>query len=669
LQVDLQQTVNSVALQHGWPEGELLQIAGDGSDRKFYRFSSGPSGSTSIVMKGAGDLAAAQRGNAQWLQVREHLAGCGIRVPEVLAELREVAAVVMEDFGDTTLAERVQELVVKEDFAGVEELYGQAAAIIATMLAAAIDDAHWLGECAFDQAKFNYELEFFLLHYVKNLAGVVLADAELAALRREIVALTHYLVQLPMRGVHRDFHSRNLMVCADGKLGVIDFQDMRRGPVAYDVVSLYFDAYVPLTLPQRYKLLEDGLATICRNTGMGRDLFSRDSWQAMLLQRQLKAIGSFAYLAVVKGKKNFLAYIAPAGEIVASVKNGRWPALSSSASPLTYSGIILAAGKGERLFPLTASLPKPLLPFAGVEVISYATLLLLRAGIRDLTINVHHLGEQLIAYADRNPFGVRFKISDERSELLGTGGAVRAISASYANQEYKGIVVMNGDIITDFPVDKLLAYHQQENALATMALLPRPNPPEQNVWCLKGRVVAIGGETAPCSGATPHGFACIHVLSPEFLRLLPDKNVFGIMEVYRRALAEGALIAGLAQQVFWYDIGTPEAYVRAHHALLEYWDRTPFSASFDPLGVIALQEYSSKKMKFLSSKEGGPRLVAEDQAHRSDISLGSFVVINEECTIATGARIENTVLLSRSTVAAGETVTRTIVSPHCLIKC
>lgn len=142
------------------------------------------------------------------------------------------------------------------------------------------------------------------------------------------------------------------------------------------------------------------------------------------------------------------------------------------------------------------------------------------------------------------------------------------------------------------------------------------------------------------------------------------------MEVYRQALAEGALIAGLPHhQVFWYDIGTPQAYVRAHHALLAYWDKTPFSASYDPLGVIALQEYSGKKMKFLSSQAGGPRLVAEDQAYRHDIFLGSFVVINQDCTIAAGATFEDTVLLSHSTVAAGETITRTIVSPHCHIKC
>jgi NDP-sugar pyrophosphorylase family protein len=331
-----------------------------------------------------------------------------------------------------------------------------------------------------------------------------------------------------------------------------------------------------------------------------------------------------------------------------------------------YVGVILAAGKGERLFPLTTTIPKPLLPFAGIEVISYAGYALRQAGVERLLINVHHLGEQLIAYGKNNPFGFRFTVSDERAELLGTGGALAAMREL---RDGCGIVAMNGDIITDFPVGALMDFHEATGAAATLALLAKPNPPEQNVWCHQGRIVALGGEVPPVAGATAHGFACIQVLGEEFLELLPEKKSYGIMEIYRIAIARGMHIAGFSSEAFWYDIGTPQAYLQAHRALLSWWAKKPFTPSYDPLGVIALQDICGKRMQFLPSQLGGPSLLAANYSLPEDTVLGPFVVIDENCAVAKGVRLAEAVLLSNCKVEAGQTVVRAILAPDCVVSC
>ncbi len=331
-----------------------------------------------------------------------------------------------------------------------------------------------------------------------------------------------------------------------------------------------------------------------------------------------------------------------------------------------FVGVILAAGKGERLFPLTSTIPKPLLPFAGIEVISYAAYALRQAGVERLLVNVHHLGEQLIAYGKNNPFGFSFAVSDERDALLGTGGALAAMEGL---REGCGLLVVNGDIITDFPLSSLLDFHKEEAVVATMALLPKPLPRELKIWCKEGRVLAIGGEEAPQLGATPHGFACMQVLGEEFLELLPAKKSFGIMETYRLAIARGLAIGGFCREAFWYDIGTPQAYLQAHRALLSWWAKKPFSSSYDPLGVIALQEICGKKMQFLPSQLGGPSLLAANYSLPEDTVLGPFVVIDENCAVAKGVKLAEAVLLSRSSVAAGQTVVRAILSPDWIVPC
>ena len=116
----------------------------------------------------------------------------------------------------------------------------------------------------------------------------------------------------------------------DESVAIIDFQDARLGPPSYDLVSLVFDSYVPISIESRLELLEKGLAYIRSSAGQAAYDRAKEEWRPMLLQRQLKAIGSFGYLTVDKHKGDYLRNVAPALQTLldAGVQDSRWPFLS-----------------------------------------------------------------------------------------------------------------------------------------------------------------------------------------------------------------------------------------------------------------------------------------------------------------------------------------------------
>jgi len=163
---------------------------------------------------------------------------------------------------------------------------------------------------AFDTETFFRELGFFLQHAVEGLWGRKLSGVVRRELDSRFLGLCREVAAYPHVFTHRDYHSRNLMVCG-GELAVLDFQDARLGPVTYDLVSLLRDAYVPLEPAVQRQMVAHYL-DLCREAG-GIPLPDGDDFrQAFLrtgLQRNLKALGTFAYQAHVMGRQRYLESI------------------------------------------------------------------------------------------------------------------------------------------------------------------------------------------------------------------------------------------------------------------------------------------------------------------------------------------------------------------------
>jgi MurNAc alpha-1-phosphate uridylyltransferase len=205
--------------------------------------------------------------------------------------------------------------------------------------------------------------------------------------------------------------------------------------------------------------------------------------------------------------------------------------------------MILAAGRGERMRPLTDHTPKPLLPVAGRPLIEHLIAALVADGFREIVVNTAHLGELIERQlGDGGRLGVRLAYSRE-GEALETGGGIRQALPLLGDEPF---LVVNGDIATDFPFARL---RQPPSGLAHLVLVPNPSHHGRGDFALVGGRVAEDGEVR-------HTFSGIGVYRPELFADRPPGR-FPLAPLLRAAMAREA-VSGELYPGFWMDIGTAE---------------------------------------------------------------------------------------------------------------
>lgn len=225
--------------------------------------------------------------------------------------------------------------------------------------------------------------------------------------------------------------------------------------------------------------------------------------------------------------------------------------------------MILAAGLGTRLRPLTGTLPKPLLPIAGRPLIVWNLLLLRRYGVTEVMINLHHLGHLIEqALGSGSEFGMRIVYSKE-PVILGTGGGLKQAEPFFGGEPF---FVLNGDTLFDMNLDDMTAAYRRSHAVAAMAVRADPEPErwgavEMDAAC---HVCRISGR-----GMNPEGrsekrmFAGVHFMHPRLLADVPAGRESSIIEAYVGAIQAGETVVGCELAGYWSDIGTPERYAQA----------------------------------------------------------------------------------------------------------
>ena len=319
----LKHIVNAQSLEVTW-------LAGDGSDRSYFRVSEkGASKSWVLMQLGDVDRKALEKQNYDWVHLQEVLRKSGVRVPQLFRALPEHGEILIEDCKDTSFEQAIRKYSNTLDSKNIEELYLKAFAVIAKMLKIRGSTHDFWCKRSFDKDKLSWELSFFVAKYLEDYLSLTLKDTEKCQLLEDIQNLSGFLASRPQFFVHRDFHSRNLML-RDDDLIVIDFQDARLGPCAYDVVSLCFDSYVPIDLSSRRKLMSEAKYFLSRTVDPILDQELTITANAMLLQRQLKALGSFAFLTLEKSRGDFLKYAEHAIVTLDGIYDKRWPFLSGT---------------------------------------------------------------------------------------------------------------------------------------------------------------------------------------------------------------------------------------------------------------------------------------------------------------------------------------------------
>lgn len=249
-------------------------------------------------------------------------------------------------------------------------------------------------------------------------------------------------------------------------------------------------------------------------------------------------------------------------------------------------GMILAAGLGTRLRPLTNDRPKALVEINGRTLLELTIARLKSFGVNEIIVNVHHFANQVVAYLQQhNAFGIRIEISREDDLVLDTGGGLKKAAwffredAAHQNEPF---IVHNVDVVSTIDLRAMAIFHHQHNSVATLAVQSRPtsrpllvNDQGQLIARASSRDTTAtraksSGDEAPFSGSTSPSdepranrdsavaFAGIHVLSPTILPLLTESGAFPIIDAYLRLSAAGhKILAFPADQYRWRDLGRP----------------------------------------------------------------------------------------------------------------
>jgi aminoglycoside/choline kinase family phosphotransferase len=298
----------------------LTPLPGDASNRRYFRIElTGDAARPVILMQLAEPEAFKQSEEAvsrvahqvaelPFLNILSHLSKAGVSVPRLYYYDQSAGLLYLEDFGDLTLWEACRE----GGATNLEARYTQAVDALVHMQSMATSQAD--PNClafhrSFDVPLLMWEFDHFLEYGIVARQGKPMCADDHLSIRGEFEKVAELLAGQPRVFVHRDYHSRNLMVDGE-RLGVIDFQDALMGPATYDLASLLRDAYIELDEALIDRLVDrylDGLAAhrhVWTNRGAFRRLFDFTS-----IQRNLKAAGRFVYIDRVKGNPKFLADI------------------------------------------------------------------------------------------------------------------------------------------------------------------------------------------------------------------------------------------------------------------------------------------------------------------------------------------------------------------------
>ncbi len=312
--------------------------------------------------------------------------------------------------------------------------------------------------------------------------------------------------------------------------------------------------------------------------------------------------------------------------------------------------MVLAAGFGTRLRPLTESIPKPLVPVANRPLLEYTFALLAAAGVREAIVNAHHLAERLEeGLRTLEPSGLELHLSRE-SRILGTAGGLKRAEAFLGAWTF---LLLNGDFLVDLDLRRVLDFHREQRATATMVLMP-----DQTAGVLGvdpdgviRRFIAPRPDDEP-AGRLSCGFTGIHVLEPEVFRLIPPHRPWEInRQVYPELIGRGRRVCGYVHRGYWREAGDPAGLLAANRDLLA-----------GRAGALAPRPGAGART-LTGARCTAPVLVGRGVRVGTGVELGPETVVGPEARIGDGARVRRCVLLEGAEVPAGADLDGVLLFP------
>lgn len=332
------------------------------------------------------------------------------------------------------------------------------------------------------------------------------------------------------------------------------------------------------------------------------------------------------------------------------------------------NAMILCAGLGTRLRPLTNRWPKPAMPLLAGPLFRYSLATLTHAGVTKIGINTHHLPEVMEATARAEI--AELVVSHEAGEIQGTGGGIRGLKDFLRDDDF---VVLNGDVLFSVDLRPVIAAHRASGAAATMVLLPMPEGETYNAVELDAAqsVRRIAGKGPGGERLSNWHFTGVHVMTPAVFDFMAASGAEDInRDVYVRMMEKGLAIRGQvlqAEDVYWSDLGTPQRYAATHQQLLfnqvplgPFGERGPFAGH--PRGEGNFWKHPTAQLH-ADVKAAGPAFFGEDCVVEEGVRLGAAVSIGRGAKVGKGARLNRVAVLDGATVPAGAQLMDQLIGP------
>ena len=318
--------------------------------------------------------------------------------------------------------------------------------------------------------------------------------------------------------------------------------------------------------------------------------------------------------------------------------------------------MVLAAGLGERMKPLTWNCAKPSLPLLNRPSMLHLLEHLARSGVDQVVINLHYRPETIRALEPEiRSLGLRPFFSEEPS-ILGTGGGLKKAADLLSDGT---LLMVNSDFVTDCPLLLAMNFHRETGSMATLVLIPYEEGTEYGAVEMDstGRVLRIAGRPGPDTGERRYHFTGIHILESSIFKEIPAGVKSEInREVYPRLIERGVRISGFVHTGFWRELGTPQRYLQGSLDLLRLGD-----AGY--LQRIRLREgvYSVTPSPALRGTVESPFLAGRDL----EMEAGSFAagaVVGDSVVLRRRSSLVKTILWNDVTVGEGSSLDECLVA-------
>jgi mannose-1-phosphate guanylyltransferase len=326
--------------------------------------------------------------------------------------------------------------------------------------------------------------------------------------------------------------------------------------------------------------------------------------------------------------------------------------------------MVLAAGVGSRLEPLTNQVPKPMVPIANRPVMQHILALLRKHGITEVVSNLHYQADKIQEYfGDGSRFGMKLEFLHEK-ELSGDAGGVRACKNFFGNETF---IVLMGDLLTDADLTKVIREHKEKKALATIALKHMDDVTQFGVAVTDENGYITGFQEKPKKEEALSNYIStgIYILEPQVFDHIPATGSYGFgRQLFPSLVQQGLPVLGAAiDDYYWSDVGTIGQYR---------------FANFDALEGDVKLEVAGKPHDHGLVEEGAS--IAEDAKLHGKLYLGrnswigpgvkvrGHVLIGDNCRVEANAELEDTIVWSDTTIGRGAVLTNCVVGSECTVQ-